>query len=421
MTIATLCEEAPVRPPAEVWEDYRRQETCNPIRIQEHRNSTLQYNGKTMKYSTKMKGETPRDGYPLYIALHGGGGHPAEFNDEGWECMKGLYIDSIQQGIYVAPRGIMDTWDMHFRPESYVFFDRLIENMILFENVNSDKVYLLGYSAGGDGVYQIAPRMADRFAAVNMSAGHHNWVGVRNLASVPIALQAGEFDDKYNRNFETAKMNDTLDSLEMENPGQYVHKTWIHAGKGHHFIDNSHDDEPQAVLVDLRHWQTSKTSESSMQNTNAISWLRQFTRNHRPRRVIWDLTTWQDRRGLAFWNAAGHGRQLYWLDIGDKTAETRGEDTIIVRLEEEKNVITIEKFGNYVRLLLDRCMVDLRSPVEVVVEGKVYRVSVKTTGDIQMETLRQRGDPRYIFEGTITVVRDNGDIHVSSLNSMQLA
>ena len=39
---------------------------------------------------------------------------------------------------------------------------------IVFEDVDPNRVYLLGYSAGGDGVYQLAPRMADRFAAASM-------------------------------------------------------------------------------------------------------------------------------------------------------------------------------------------------------------------------------------------------------------
>jgi poly(3-hydroxybutyrate) depolymerase len=32
-------------------------------------------------------------------------------------------------------------------------YERLIENMIIFRGVNPNKVYILGYSAGGDGTY----------------------------------------------------------------------------------------------------------------------------------------------------------------------------------------------------------------------------------------------------------------------------
>ena len=46
--------------------------------------------------------------------------------------------------------------------------------MIMLYEVDPNKVYLMGYSAGGDGVYQLAPRMADRFAAAAMMAGHPN-------------------------------------------------------------------------------------------------------------------------------------------------------------------------------------------------------------------------------------------------------
>ena len=53
--------------------------------------------------------------------------------------------------------------------------------MIVYEGVDPNRVYLTGFSAGGDGVYQITARMNDRFAATNMSAGHHNWVNFENL------------------------------------------------------------------------------------------------------------------------------------------------------------------------------------------------------------------------------------------------
>jgi hypothetical protein len=58
-----------------------------------------------------------------------------------------------------------------------------------------------------------------------MSAGHPNGVDVRNLANVPIALQAGQYDVDYDRNIETAKMHEVMDSLTKENEGQYVHTT----------------------------------------------------------------------------------------------------------------------------------------------------------------------------------------------------
>jgi hypothetical protein len=397
-----------------VWENYRQRERNNETRMQEHRDRTLVYAGKTMKYYTIAKGQKPDGGYPLYIALHGGGGAPAGVNNSAWERMQSYYVQSIHYGIYVAPRGITDTWDMHFRPESYVFYDRLIENMILFEDVNSDKVYLLGYSAGGDGVYQVAPRMADRFAAVNMSAGHHNSVDFRNLANLPIALQAGQHDYAYNRNIETAKMNESLDSLAREYLGSYVHTTWIHADKGHSFIDNNPDDMPHKVFDNPHNWLSLGSSGISEQNTNAVCWLGQFTRDPRPKRVIWDVTTRADREGEGFWSCNGHGQQHYWVDIGNHTADTLGVETIIVELERENNMVRVEKFGRYLRLLVDGYMLDFEQPVKIQADGQIKTVSVRPSQDIQLETVKQRGDPQYIFDSSITIIRTDDGLYVTT-------
>ena len=70
----------------------------------------------------------------------------------------GLYQPA--EGIYLVPRAATNTWDLWHQAHIDQFFDRLITDMIVLENVNPDQVFIMGYSAGGDGVYQLAPRMA---------------------------------------------------------------------------------------------------------------------------------------------------------------------------------------------------------------------------------------------------------------------
>lgn len=72
-----------------------------------------------MKYTVSVIGEPEENGYPVYIALHGGGGAPRELNDSQWEHMQIYYRDSVKCGICVAPRGVRDTWNTHFNDESY--------------------------------------------------------------------------------------------------------------------------------------------------------------------------------------------------------------------------------------------------------------------------------------------------------------
>lgn len=123
-----------------------------------------------MPFHYEIFGEKPEGGRSLFISMHGGGGAPKRVNDQQWENQKKFY--RLEEGVYVAPRAPTDTWNLWHQEQIDRLFARLIEDLIVFEDVNPDRVYLLGYSAGGDGVYQLAPRMADRFAAAAMMAGH---------------------------------------------------------------------------------------------------------------------------------------------------------------------------------------------------------------------------------------------------------
>ena len=125
-------------------------------------------NGQTMKFWHKTYGNVPEGGHSLYISLHGGGSAPASVNDGQWENQKVLY--SPAEGVYVAPRAPYDDWDMWFKPLLDQFYARLILMYQAEMTINPNKVYLMGYSAGGDGVWRMAPRMADSWAAAISSA-----------------------------------------------------------------------------------------------------------------------------------------------------------------------------------------------------------------------------------------------------------
>ena len=117
------------------------------------------------------------------------------------------------------------------RPEDVL--GELIADLVVFEDVNPDRVYLMGYSAGGDGVYQLAPRMADRFAAAAMMAGHPNETSPLSLRNLPFTLHMGGDDGAYNRNTVAREWNVKLAELHLADPGGYTHVVDIHQGKGH--------------------------------------------------------------------------------------------------------------------------------------------------------------------------------------------
>ncbi|HIK81599.1 MAG TPA: polyhydroxyalkanoate depolymerase, partial [Planctomycetes bacterium] len=176
-----------------------------------------------MPFWYQSLGTPPATGRSLWISLHGGGGAPAEVNDGQWENQKKLYRP--EEGIYLAPRAPTNSWNLWHQPHVDQFFDRLIENLIVFEQVDPNRVYILGYSAGGDGVYQIGPRMADRWAAVAMMAGHPNDARPDSLRNTAFTLHMGGQDEPYNRNGQAVIWQKKLADLASADPGGYPH--WV--------------------------------------------------------------------------------------------------------------------------------------------------------------------------------------------------
>ncbi len=370
-----------------VWQEYVEREKQNPQRLQEIKEQQMTFGEATMKYGIKVIGEPDENGYPLFIALHGGGyGDTPDVNNQQWEHMSVFYAEAVKQGVYVNPRGVRDTWDTHANPESYPLYDRLIQNMILFYNVDPNRVYIMGYSAGGDGVYLIAPRMADRFAACNMSAGHPNGISLVNLYNEPICLQGGMLDDAYDRHKVTAEYILYLDKLAKENPGAYPHTGFVHKDKGHHFYD--HAEEEQEVLSNLQGFIDNDDVTSHKADANAIHFMTKYTRTPLPEKVVWDLSLRAPLRQTT---------NFYWLDAPTEV----NEGLIVASLDKAENAIRVEKMegiAGQVSALLNDDMLDLDKPVKAIYpDGKTTIVDVELDEKLLIESTRRSGDKNVQF------------------------
>ena len=388
-----------------LWEKYLSSFKCKAD--QELRSKTLC--GK-MKIEYKVVGKKPTDGYPLYICLHGGGGTPSFINDSQWEHMQTYYQDSVTTGVYVAPRGITNTWNLHFVKESYELYDRLIASMIMCLNINPNRVYLLGFSAGGDGVYQVTPRMADRWAAANMSSGHPNGTKMVNLYHVPFAIQVGESDTAYNRCRVGAEYGIMLDELQLQHPDGYVHECWVHFNKGHNFKDNDKNQCKYTVVSDLKAWLQDKSRNSTTQDTNAIAWVSQHRRNPLPSQVIWDVNTRAHRNPLyPIDGLAAPSDLFYWIDI------TRSGERDATRVEASFNRdsnaihITEKGCGSVIRILITDCMLNTSCAVKISIGLQDFVVKLYPSVATMARTLLERGDPNYMFESEIILSKINSD------------
>jgi predicted esterase len=385
----------------ELWKRHKIQERNGP-RFVEHSSNQLHYKNAVLRYVKARLGEVPSSGYPLYICLHGGGGGPAHINDMQWYHMQRYYKASVNNGVYIAPRGIDDTWDLHFRSETYVLLEGLIENMILFEDVDPNRVYLLGYSAGGDGVYQLAPRLAHRFAAVNMSAGHSNGVSLLNLMNTPICIQMGEHDEAYGRNEDAVRAGAQLSSLALHSTG-YIHDVFLHAGKAHNFRDEEQARVLQAVVQSPLQWLSSTRRDvcpKIILNTNAVDWVSQHSRNPYPDSLIWDVATRAARTSATC--------RWYWLDI-EKGMEAYAEGgRISATSDRSRNAVTIDGAKRFLRILLNERMLNLREPLGVSVQGQTLNIRAKKSETLWSQTLKSRQDPFFAFTTAIDLVDHGG-------------
>ncbi len=297
-------------------------------------------------------------GRSLWISLHGGGGAPAEVNDGQWENQKRLYRP--EEGIYLAPRAPTNSWNLWHQPHVDQFFDRLIENLIVFEQVDPNRVYILGYSAGGDGVYQIGPRMADRWAAVAMMAGHPNDARPESLRNTPFTLHMGGKDEPYNRNGQAVIWQKKLAELASADPGGYPHWVEIYPDKGH-WMDR--------------------------EDAAAIPWMAGHTRNLRPKKLVWqqdDVT---------------HDR-FYWL----KVSEAKPRSRVVVEMDGQKVNILEAQGVTKLTMRFDDSMLNLEESVSIEKDGRpIYECILERNIATISRTMRERGDPIGMFSAEVSV------------------
>lgn len=346
---------------AEIIDSLWMQETARQLKDQWSK-LTISNDTLALPCACRTFGPFPKDGRSLFISLHGGGECPKEVNDEQW--MNQIYLYQLNEGVYVAPRAPWNTWNLWHRKGLDQLFENLIKACVVFEGVNPNKVYLMGYSAGGDGVWRMAPRMADRWAAAAMMAGHPGNASQANLMNLPFTIWMGENDSAYQRNRLAKEKGALLDSLATANPGKYIHLTNILKGKGH-WMDGADAD--------------------------AIGWMSQYRRNPYPKRVIW-----RQEEVVR--------EHFYWLSAPNE--ELAAGQTVEASIE--GNTIDISRC-DYSRLTiyLNDNMVDLDKKVTVRYKGKkIAKKKLKRTIANIYNSLWLHGDRSYAFPCALEVELD---------------
>ena len=342
-----------------IYNDFKKEIIVN--RSGEMEDRVIELKDKKIKFDIKHFGEQGEDGWSLFISLHGGGGTTESENNRLWNRHKTLY--ELEDGILFTPRSPSNTWNMWFQSHVDTFFNRIIQNMIAFHNVDPNKIYIMGRSAGGDGIYQVAPRMADRFAAAAMSAGHPNDSSPLGLRNTAFTIHMGENDSLYNRNDMAVKWGNDLRKLNEEDPEGYRYYIKIYKNKGH-WMDNL--------------------------EASALDWMSDFIRNPYPSKVVW-------KQGNVL------HKRFYWLRNEDPSfgdlIECNIDDQIITVLSSSSSKITIQ---------LNDDLVDMDREITVNYLGRqLFKGFVYRDIDIIKRSIREYGDPKSVYYGEIRLTLDS--------------
>lgn len=328
-----------------------------------------------MRFDYRVRGAKPAAGYDLYISMHGGGEAAASVNDQQWQNQISLYQPP---GIYLAPRAPTDAWNMWHRDHIDAFFDRIIHLAVAMQEANPNRVYVMGYSAGGDGAYQMTPRMADRWAAGAMMAGHPNNASPINLRNIGMTLHMGGLDAAYSRNTLVVDFGRQIQRLRDADTAFYKYQV--------------------KVYPDKPHWM-------DLLDAEALPWMAGFTRKPHPKKVVWQQdTTVGSPIALIDPKVKDPPTQwrFHWIGRPDRkvsprqarlTAEIRGQEVHV----NEANLDSVEVW-------LSDDLLDLDKPVAVFWKGnKVAEKLFARTSAPLYRSVDLRGDRELIYPVRLVV------------------
>jgi pimeloyl-ACP methyl ester carboxylesterase len=247
-------------------------------------------------------------------------------------------------------------------PEVDGLLERLVADMVLQRGVDPARVYLIGYSAGGDGVYQLAPRLADRLAAAAMCAGHPNDTPPEALRNLPFLLYMGGEDSAYHRNTVVREFSAKLDALQAADAEGYFHRLTVFPGLPHNMQGREAEMIPRMSPLARQAW---------------------------PKRVVWK----QSPRAL-------HPR-FYWLQRPPETV--RPGDLYAALVDGQTISIETPPAGS-LTLRLSDALLDLDRPLRVMAGGRaIFEARVPRSFSAVVQSLREREDPQTVATALLPI------------------
>jgi pimeloyl-ACP methyl ester carboxylesterase len=343
------------------WNAYRKGGALEDLQ-NDHKAGKVVSGEYVSPYVVRQVGKMPSGGWSLVITMHGGGKAPKQVNDQQWGIMQRYYKDHPGDGgyLYLALRAPTDAWNGFYTGYVYPLVARLIRQMLVCEEVNPDKVFLIGYSHGGYGAFAIGPKMADRFAAIHSSAAASTdgESSPKNLLNTPFTFMIGDRDLAFGRLKRCLAFDQAIKDLRGERKDEYPVRMFLKKGFGH----------------------------TGLPDRDQLASMISAVRTPIPNSIVWEPTDSVVRR-------------FSWLENPEPSKKQ------LIEATRKGNRFEIKLTGiETLNLYLDERMVDYRKPVVIEVNGKVvFERSLSPSLSVLCQSLQERGDPRFAFASKIAL------------------
>ena len=348
---------------------------------------SLEPNAK-MNFYLGVKGDMPKDGYPVFLYLHGSG--PREH-----EWANGLRLAKMFQdgpSMYIVPQIPQEgAWYRWWQRSKQWTWERILRILMSMPEVDKNRIYVFGISEGGYGSQRLASFYADYWAAAGPMAGGEPLINapVENLAHVPLSFLTGDKDFMFYRHLLTKTTGEKLDSMQRLFPNEYKHRVELIPDKGH-----------------------------SIDYTPTTTWLAQHKRNAQPRHFIWENLEMDGLKRNAFYNLQVLEETDAYRTRYEFTANA--DNSIEIKVDGVKynatwkdphwgidmlfsKDLTPAQHGN-MRVFLSDQLVDLKKKVTVRINGKqVFCGKVKSSKKTRKLSQELWGDPMRDFKHAVEV------------------
>ncbi|MCM1373238.1 MAG: hypothetical protein NC113_09985 [Bacteroides sp.] len=344
----------------------------------------------SMNFYLGVKGEEPREGYPVFLYLHGSGPREAEWTT-------GLALAKrFQDGpsMYIIPQIPQEgEWYRWYQRSKQWAWERILRTVLSMPEVNKSRIYIFGISEGGYGSQRLASFYADYLAGAGPMAGGEPLKNapVENLGNVAFSFLTGDQDNMFYRYMLTRTTGEKLDSMQRMFPNEYRHRVELIPGRGHG-IDYS----------------------------PTTPWLAKYQRNAQPRHFVWENFEMDGIKRNAFYN-------LQILEEDGEVFRTRYEFTanaadnsidLKVDAVEYRTIWKDPTWGidmlfdkkltpashGRLRMFLSDSLVNTRRKVTVRVNGNViFSGKIKPSDKTEDEAMRLWGDPLRRFRHAIDI------------------